>query len=220
MAGASVNKVILVGRLGRDPEIRYMPDGTPLATLSVATTEVWNDKQTGEKQERTEWHRIAAWRRLGEICGQYLHKGSQVYVEGRLQTRSWEQDGVTRYTTEIYALNVQFLGGRGDAGYQQDGYQGGGYQQQGQGDAYQSGGQPAQRPGSYQQNGPTPQVPGGYQQDGPPSQGTEGFQGGNAPQPNVGSQASNEFQDSTPSGGGVDEGPPAPPSAPDDDIPF
>ena len=213
---SSVNKVILVGRLGIDPEMRYMPDGTPLATLSVATNEEWTDKQTGEKKKsKTEWHRIVAWRRLGEICGQYLHKGSQVYVEGRLQTRSWEQDGTTRYTTEVYALTVKFLGGRGDSGYQ-DGYQGGGNQ----GGGYQSGGPPSQGQGAggYQQSGPAPQQgPGGYQQAGPPPQGTGGFQGGNA---QADSQAGSGFQDAVPSDGGADDSPPAPPSPPDDDIPF
>lgn len=109
---AGINKAIIVGNLGRDPEVRYTPDGTAVANFSVATSETWNDKQSGEKKERTEWHRVVAWRRLGEICGEYLHKGSQVYVEGKLQTRSWEQDGVTRYTTEIIATTVQFLGGR------------------------------------------------------------------------------------------------------------
>jgi single-strand DNA-binding protein len=112
---AGVNKVIIVGNLGRDPEVRYTPDGTAVANFSVATSESWTDKQTGEKRERTEWHRIVAWRRLGEICGEYLSKGRQVYVEGKLQTRSWEQEGVTRYTTEIIASDVQFMGGRGDA---------------------------------------------------------------------------------------------------------
>ena len=85
---AGVNKVIIVGNLGRDPEVRYTPDGTAVANFSVATSDQWTDKQTGEKKERTEWHRIVAWRRLGEICGEYLSKGRQVYVEGKLQTRS------------------------------------------------------------------------------------------------------------------------------------
>ncbi|NNK01856.1 MAG: single-stranded DNA-binding protein, partial [Desulfatitalea sp.] len=107
---------------GQDPEIRYMSDGTAVASFSIATSESWSDKQTGEKREKTEWHRIVAWRRLGEICGQYLSKGRQVYVEGKLQTRSWEKDGITRYTTEIVASTVQFLGNRentsgGGAGY-------------------------------------------------------------------------------------------------------
>jgi len=108
---AGVNKVILVGRLGRDPEVRYTPNGVAIANFSIATSEEWKDKDTGEKQERTEWHRIVAWRRLGEICGEYLHKGSQVYIEGRLQTREWEdRDGNKRYTTEVVAQNMQMLG--------------------------------------------------------------------------------------------------------------
>ena len=112
---AGINKVILIGRLGRDPEVRYTPDGAAVANFSIATSDEWKDKATGEKKERTEWHRIVAFRRLGEICGEYLSKGKQVYVEGRLQTRSWEKDGVTRYTTEIVAYDVQFLGGRDSA---------------------------------------------------------------------------------------------------------
>lgn len=113
---AGINKAIIVGNLGRDPEMRYTPDGTAVANFSIATSESWTDKQSGEKKEKTEWHRIVAWRRLGEICGEYLHKGSQVYVEGKLQTRSWEQDGVTRYSTEVVASTVQFLGGRDGGG--------------------------------------------------------------------------------------------------------
>ncbi|MFC1789305.1 single-stranded DNA-binding protein [Thermodesulfobacteriota bacterium] len=109
---AGINKVIIVGRLGSDPEVRYTPDGTAVANFSIATSDEWTDKATNEKRERTEWHRIVAWRRLGEICGEYLSKGRQVYVEGKLQTRSWEKDGVTRYTTEIVASDVQFLGSK------------------------------------------------------------------------------------------------------------
>ncbi|MBA3019468.1 MAG: single-stranded DNA-binding protein [Proteobacteria bacterium] len=112
---SGINKVILIGRLGRDPEVRYTPDGAAVANFSIATSEEWKDKATGEKKERTEWHRIVAFRKLGEICGEYLSKGKQVYVEGRLQTRSWEKDGVTRYSTEIVASDVQFLGGRDSA---------------------------------------------------------------------------------------------------------
>ena len=112
---AGINKVIIVGRLGSDPEVRYTPDGTAVANFSVATSDEWTDKATGEKKERTEWHRVVAWRKLGEICGEYLSKGRQVYVEGKLQTRSWEKDGVTRYSTEIIASDVQFLGGRNTA---------------------------------------------------------------------------------------------------------
>ncbi len=109
---AGINKVILIGRLGSDPEVRYTPDGTAVANFSVATSDEWTDKATGDRKERTEWHRIVAWRKLGELCGEYLSKGRQVYVEGKLQTRSWEKDGVTRYTTEIVASDVQFLGSR------------------------------------------------------------------------------------------------------------
>ena len=114
---AGVNKVILVGHLGRDPEIRYTPSGVAVANFSIATSEEWKDKDSGNKQERTEWHRIVAWRRLGEICGEYLRKGSQVYIEGKLQTRSWEdRDGNKRYTTEIVAQNMQMLGTAGKQG--------------------------------------------------------------------------------------------------------
>jgi len=112
---AGVNKVVLIGRLGKDPEVRYTADGRAVANFSIATSDEWTDKDTGEKKERTEWHRIVAWRRLGEICGEYLSKGRQVYVEGKIQTKSWEKDGITRYTTEIIASDVQFLGGRDSA---------------------------------------------------------------------------------------------------------
>jgi single-strand DNA-binding protein len=108
---AGVNKVILVGNLGKDPSTSYTPEGACVTNFSIATSDEWKDKNTGEKRERTEWHRIVAWRRLGEICGEYLSKGSQVYVEGKLQTRSWEQDGTTRYMTEIVASTVQFFSG-------------------------------------------------------------------------------------------------------------
>ena len=112
---ASVNKVILVGNLGADPEVRYTPSGAAVANFSVATTETWKDKSSGEKKEQTEWHKIVAWRRLGEICGEYLRKGSQVYIEGSLQTRSWEdKEGVKRYTTEVVAYKMQMLGSSGD----------------------------------------------------------------------------------------------------------
>lgn len=114
---AGINKAIIVGRLGRDPEVRYTPDGTAVANFSVATSEEWKDKNSGEKRERTEWHRIVAFRRLGEICGEYLSKGRQVYIEGRIQTREWEdKDGNKRYTTEIVASQMQMLGSRDDFG--------------------------------------------------------------------------------------------------------
>lgn len=110
---ASVNKVIIVGNLGRDPETRYMPNGDAVTNVAVATTESWKDKNSGEKKELTEWHRITFYRKLAEIAGQYLKKGSQVYVEGRLQTRKWtDKDGVDRYTTEIIADTMQMLGSR------------------------------------------------------------------------------------------------------------
>ncbi len=114
---AGINKAILIGRLGNDPEVRYTPSGAAVANFNIATSEEWKDKDTGEKKERTEWHRIVAWRRLGELCGEYLSKGRQVYIEGRIQTRSWEdRDGNKRYTTEIVASDVQFLGGRENSG--------------------------------------------------------------------------------------------------------
>ena len=107
----SVNKVILVGRLGQNPEIRYTPSGAAVTNFSVATSESWNDK-SGQKQEKTEWHRIVVWGKMAETCNQYLAKGRQVYLEGKLQTRQWQdKDGQTKYTTEVQALTVQFLGG-------------------------------------------------------------------------------------------------------------
>ncbi|MBT8422113.1 MAG: single-stranded DNA-binding protein [Gammaproteobacteria bacterium] len=109
-----VNKVILVGNLGADPETKYMPSGDCVCNLSVATTESWKDKNSGEKVERTEWHRVVMFRRLAEIAGEYLRKGSQVYLEGKLKTRKWQdKNGNDRYTTEIEASEMQMLGGRG-----------------------------------------------------------------------------------------------------------
>lgn len=112
-----VNKVILVGNLGRDPEVRYTANGGAVANITIATSEQWSDKQTGQKQERTEWHRVVMFGRLGEIAGEYLRKGSQVYVEGKLQTRKWQdQNGQDRYTTEIVANEMQMMGSRGGGG--------------------------------------------------------------------------------------------------------
>ena len=109
---ASVNKVILIGNLGRDPEVRYMPSGDAVANISIATTETWKDKN-GEKQEKTEWHRVAMFGKTAEIAGEYLKKGSQVYIEGRLETRKWtDKEGHERYTTEIRADRMQMLGSR------------------------------------------------------------------------------------------------------------
>jgi single-strand DNA-binding protein len=135
-----INKVILVGNLGNDPEVRYAANGSAIANISVATTDSWKDKNTGEQQDRTEWHRVVMFNRLGEIAGEYLKKGSQVYIEGRLQTRKWQdQSGQDKYSTEIVASEMQMLGGRG--GGEMGG--GGGYQapQQRQQAPQQQGGQ-------------------------------------------------------------------------------
>ena len=158
MASRGVNKVILVGNLGNDPEVRYMPNGNAVANLSLATSESWKDQQ-GQVQERTEWHRLTMYRRLAEIAGEYLKKGSQIYVEGKLQTRKWQdQQGQDRYTTEIIVDQMQMLGGR-DGG---QGGQGGGYQQRPQG-GQQGGGY-----GGGNQNYGGGNQGGGYQQ--PPQQ--------------------------------------------------
>lgn len=113
MASRGINKVILVGNLGADPEVRYMPSGGAVTTVSIATSQSWKDKQTGEQKEATEWHRVVFFSRLAEIAGEYLRKGSQIYVEGSLRTRKWQgQDGQDRYTTEIVANEMQMLGSR------------------------------------------------------------------------------------------------------------
>jgi len=216
----SVNKVTLIGTLGRDPEVRYLPNGNAVANLSLATDESYNDKATGQKVEQTEWHRITVYGRLAEICQQYLKKGSRAYFEGKLRTREWEKDGVKRYTTEIICNEMMMLDSRGDnmggspgqmAG-NMGGGMGGGYQQPPQ-QAPQQAPQPAQRPPQQ-----APQQPGGYQQapqrppqqPAPQPQGGYGNQGGNggyqqppqqAPQQPA-PQPSNSFDDF------------------DDDIPF
>lgn len=117
MASRGVNKVILIGNLGQDPEVRYMPNGNAVCNITVATSETWKDKNTGENQERTEWHRVVMYRRLAEIAGEYLKKGAKVYLEGRLQTRKWQdQQGQDRYTTEVIADEMQMLDSRGGGG--------------------------------------------------------------------------------------------------------
>ena len=154
-----INKVILVGNLGRDPEMRYTPSGSAVANLAIATSESWKDKQTGEQQERTEWHRVVMFNRLGEIAGEYLKKGSKVYIEGKLQTRKWQdKDGQDRYTTEIVGNEMQMLDSRGGGG---GGGMGGGmdnfdqsqpssFQQKPQSaPAAQQGSQPQQKPGAF-----------------------------------------------------------------------
>lgn len=144
----SVNKVILVGRLGQNPEVRYTPAGAAVANFSVATNETWTDKN-GQKQERTEWHKVVVWGKLAELCNQFLAKGRQVYLEGRLQTRQWQdKDGQTKYTTEIQAQTVQFLGGQAGERGQGMGQEYG----QGQGGGYSRG--PSQGAGP---SGPGPQ---------------------------------------------------------------
>lgn len=114
--GRSVNKMTVIGTLGRDPEMRYMPNGNAVVNLSIATDESYNDKQSGQKVEQTEWHRITAYGKLAEIIGQYLKKGSKAYIEGKLRTREWEKDGIKRYTTEIIANDMMMLDGRSDGG--------------------------------------------------------------------------------------------------------
>lgn len=129
MSSRGINKVILVGNLGADPETRYMPSGGAVTNLRLATSESWKDKQSGEMQERTEWHRVVLFNRLGEVAAEYLRKGSQVYIEGQIRTRKWQgNDGQDRYTTEIVANEMQMLGGRGGGGGQGGGgnYGGGG----------------------------------------------------------------------------------------------
>lgn len=137
---ASVNKVILVGNLGRDPEVRYSPEGAAMANISVATTSQWKDKNTGEKREETEWHRVSFFGRLAEVAGEYLRKGSSVYIEGRLRTRKWQdkETNQDRYSTEIVADVMQMLGGR----------QGGGAPMEDEPRAMRSSGAPAPRPTS------------------------------------------------------------------------
>ena len=152
MAGGSVNKVILVGRLGRDPELRYTQAGQAVVNFTMATDEVFNDK-SGQRQERTEWHKIVAWARLAEICAEYLSKGRQIYIEGRLQTREWEdKEGNKRWTTEIVARDMQMLGSRGDAGGRRDA----GSRDAAPGDAGEGPGAGAGEGGAGPQSGPDP----------------------------------------------------------------
>lgn len=157
-----VNKVILIGNLGQDPEVRFMPSGNPVANLRLATTDSWMDRQSGQRQERTEWHSVVLFNKTAEIAQQYLKKGSKVYIEGRLQTRKWQdQNGQDRYSTEIVANDMQMLDSRGE----QQGQSAGGYGGQQQG-SYGQGGQ--------QQRQPPPQSqPPGYGAP-PPSQAPQG----------------------------------------------
>jgi len=163
-----VNKVILVGNVGGDPETRFMPSGGAVTNLTLATSESWKDKQTGQPQERTEWHRVVFFNRLAEIAGEYVRKGSKIYVEGSLRTRQWEQDGVKRYTTEIVAAEMQMLDSR--QGGAQAGGQGQAPQQQNYNQQAPQGrpqGQQAQQPYQQQQQAAQQpqQQPGGFDAD-------------------------------------------------------
>ena len=169
--GRSVNKVTLIGTLGRDPEVRYMPNGNAVANLAMATDESYNDKQTGQKVEQTEWHRLVVYGKLAEIVQQYLKKGSKAYFEGRLKTREWEKDGVKRYTTEIVCNDMMMLTPRADqpqaGGYQQpQPNQGAGYGQQSQSHTRQGyqGVQPAPQQQPRQAPPPTNQPQGAHMQ--------------------------------------------------------
>jgi single-strand DNA-binding protein len=142
VASRGVNKVILVGNVGADPETRYMPNGNAVTNITLATSETWKDKSTGEQVERTEWHRVTFYQRLAEIVAEYVRKGSKLYVEGRLQTRSWEQDGVKRYATDIIANEMQMLDSRVSGGGG-GGNSGGGNYQSSQPSRPQSAPQPA-----------------------------------------------------------------------------
>jgi len=197
-----VNKVILIGTLGSDPEVRYMPNGNAVANISLATNESWKDKNTGQMQEKTEWHRVVVFGKLAEVAGEYLRKGSQVYFEGKLQTRKWQDQatGQDKYTTEVvvdFGGQMQMLGGRGD----NQGASSGGFQPQNK---------PAQQPGGFQQQAAPQQSmqqapqQGGFQ----PQQG--GFQGQQQP-----AQPQSGFQPRQ-----APAAPPEPSMDFDDDIPF
>lgn len=211
MASRGINKVILIGNLGADPEVRYTQSSQAIANLSVATSESWKDKQTGEQREQTEWHRVVCYRRLAEIAGEYLKKGSKVYIEGRLQTRKWQgQDGQDRYTTEIVCNDLQMLDSRGgDFG---GGQQGGGYSQNNQ--SNQGGSQQGNYGGGQQ---------GGYNQpQGQPQQGGYGNapQGGQQQAPSGYGQSSGHQQPAQQPAPAPKPQPISPDNSFDDDIPF
>lgn len=157
MASRGVNKVILVGNVGQDPETRYMPNGGAVTNVTLATSETWKDKNTGENQERTEWHRVVFYQRLAEIVAEYVKKGSKLYIEGRLQTRSWEQDGVKRYTTEIIANEMQMLDSRGAGGSSGGNEGGGNWQPRGNAGGNSGGGMSGGGGGSRGQQKPVPE---------------------------------------------------------------
>ena len=155
-----INKVIIVGNLGNDPEVRYANNGNAIANLSLATSETWKDKNTGENQEKTEWHRVVMFGRLGEIAGEYLKKGSQIYIEGKLQTRKWQdQQGQDRYSTEIVANEMQMLGGRGEMGAGGGSYAPSGQKQQPAGGGFQQQSAQQQQQAPQQQSAPAQPAP-------------------------------------------------------------
>lgn len=189
MASRGINKVIIVGNLGQDPEVRFMPNGNAVANFTVATSETWKDKQTGEQKEKTEWHRMVAYQRLAEVIGEYLKKGAKVYIEGKLQTRKWQDsNGDDKYTTEIIVNDMQMLDSRGQGGQGQ----GGGFNQgQSQGQS-----QPVNQ-GGFNQGGQQ----GGYQQNTgnvhkPPQQNIQQNQGGYQQNQNNQAQQQGGYQQS------------------------
>ncbi|CAH1042538.1 single-stranded DNA-binding protein [Halomonas sp. TD01] len=180
-----INKVILIGNLGQDPEVRFTPSGTAVANLNLATSDTWMDRQSGQRQERTEWHRIVLFNKTAEIAQQYLKKGSKVYIEGRLQTRKWQdQNGQDRYSTEIVANDMQMLDSRGGD------FQGGGAPQGGYAQNNPAQGAPAQQQPAPQQPAPQNHQGGGMPQQGgyPPQGGAPQGNYGGAPQPARGPQ--------------------------------
>jgi single-strand DNA-binding protein len=228
---AGVNKVIILGNLGKDPEVRFMPNGGGVANLTIATSETWKDKQTGEQKEKTEWHRVVMFGKLAEIAGEYLKKGSKVYIEGALQTRKWaNQQGQDQYTTEIVVQGfngtMQMLDSRGQAsGGQSGGFSGQAPQQQG-GFSGQTPQQPAQQQGGYSQQAPQQnqqpaykpaQQQGGYSQQAAPAQQQGGYSQQSAPQQQQGGFA-NQGQQQKQSAPKVN--PQEPTIDFDDDIPF
>ncbi|MBA6263238.1 MAG: single-stranded DNA-binding protein [Colwellia sp.] len=227
---AGVNKVIILGNLGKDPEVRFMPNGGGVANLTIATSETWKDKQTGEQKEKTEWHRVVMFGKLAEIAGEYLKKGSKVYIEGALQTRKWaNQQGQDQYTTEIVVQGfngtMQMLDSRGQAsGGQSGGFSGQAPQQQG-GFSGQTPQQPAQQQGGYSQQAPQQnqqpaykpaQQQGGYSQQAAPQQQQGGYSQQSAPQQQGG--FANQGQQQKQSAPKVN--PQEPTIDFDDDIPF
>ncbi|WP_444929579.1 single-stranded DNA-binding protein [Microbulbifer sp. SSSA002] len=203
-----INKVILIGNLGNDPETKYMPSGGAVTNISLATSESWKDKQTGQQQERTEWHRVVFFNRLAEIAGEYLRKGAKVYVEGSLRTRKWQDknSGQDRYTTEIVASEMQMLDGRGEQGGFGQGMGGAGM---GAAAGGQMGGQSMGGSGGFDQQGGGFQ--GGYQQQG--GQDAYGQQGRTAPAPMAPANQQPQQQPNQAPAGGFD-------NSFDDDIPF